>query len=197
MVDDAAGRVGDPVRLLLEDSDLRRREKVIKMAVDKSGWGNQPEGSYQGFVNYYCHNSHVAQVADVVIENGVPVVKKVTCVVDCGVVVNPLGARNQAEGGIIDGIGHAMYGDFSFTGGIPQARNFDKFRLIRMKEIPVVETYFIENDLAPTGLGEPTLPPAGGALANALKAATGKRLYSQPFSKFPELLSVPTKEIIG
>ncbi len=174
-----------------------RMEKVIKMAVDKSGWGNQPEGTYQGFVNYYCHNSHVAQVADVVIENGVPVVKKVTCVVDCGVVVNPLGARNQAEGGIIDGIGHAMYGDFSFTGGIPQARNFDKFRLIRMKEIPVVETYFIENDLAPTGLGEPTLPPAGGALANALKAATGKRLYSQPFSKFPELLSVPSKEIIG
>ncbi|MEX0288350.1 MAG: molybdopterin cofactor-binding domain-containing protein, partial [Flavobacteriaceae bacterium] len=91
----------------------KRMEEVIKLAVDKSGWGNKGEGVYQGFVNYYCHNSHVAEVADVVIENGTPVVKKVTCVVDCGVVVNPLGAKNQAEGGVIDGVGHSMYGDFS------------------------------------------------------------------------------------
>lgn len=177
--------------------DPKRMEEVIKVAVDKSGWGNKKEGVYQGFANYYCHNSHVAEVADVVIENGTPVVKKVTCVVDCGIVVNPLGAKNQVEGGVIDGIGHAMYGDFSFKDGAPSATNFDKYRLIRMKEAPIVETYFIENELSPTGLGEPTLPPAGGAIANALKAATGKRLYNQPFSKYPELLAIPDKEIIG
>jgi len=177
--------------------DPKRMEKVIKVAVEKSGWGNKQEGVYQGFVNYYCHNSHVAEVADVVIENGTPVVKKVTCVVDCGVVVNPLGAKNQVEGGVIDGIGHSMYGDFSFKDGAPAVLNFDKYRLIRMKEAPLVETHFIKNELAPTGLGEPTLPPAGGAIANALKAATGKRLYNQPFSKYPELLTVPDKEIIG
>ena len=174
-----------------------RMEKVIKTAVEKSGWGTKPEGVYQGFVNYYCHNSHVAEVADVEIENGKPVVKKVTCVVDCGIVVNPIGATNQVEGGVIDGVGHAMYGDFSFKDGMPQATNFDKFRLIRMKEIPRVEVHFLQNELSPTGLGEPSLPPAGGAVANALKAATGKRLYNQPFSKYPELLNIPAQEIIG
>lgn len=174
-----------------------RMIKVIDMAVEKSAWGNKPSNVYQGFVNYYCHNTHVAEVADVEIENGLPVVKKVTCVVDCGIVVNPLGALNQIEGGVLDGIGHAMYGDFGFVNGKPTASNYDRYRLIRMKETPVVETYFIENEIAPTGLGEPTLPPAGGAIANAYKAATGNRLYQQPFSKFPELLKPKEKEIIG
>ncbi|UJH67304.1 molybdopterin-dependent oxidoreductase [Muricauda sp. SCSIO 65647] len=174
-----------------------RMIKVVETAVEKSGWGLQPKGVYQGFVNYYCHNSHVAEVADVVIENGEPVVKKVTCVVDCGIVVNPLGAKNQAEGGVIDGIGHAMYGDFGFENGKPLASNFDRYRLIRMQEVPEVEVHFIKNDLSPTGLGEPTLPPAGGAIANAFKAATGNRLYKQPFTKTPELLKPQKQEIIG
>ncbi|MEO0526733.1 MAG: molybdopterin cofactor-binding domain-containing protein [Bacteroidota bacterium] len=177
--------------------DPERMEKVIKTAVEKSGWGTKPEGTYQGFVNYYCHNTHVAEVADVQIENGSPVVKKVTCVVDCGIVVNPLGALNQIEGGVIDGIGHSMYSDFSFKDGEPVAKNFDAYRLIRMKEAPIVETHFIKNELSPTGLGEPTLPPAGGAIANAIKAATGNRIYNQPFSKYPELLKVPSAEILG
>ena len=174
-----------------------RMIKVIETAVEKSGWGNTPSNVYQGFVNYYCHNTHVAEVADVEIEDGIPVVKKVTCVVDCGIVVNPLGALNQIEGGVLDGIGHAMYGDFGFENGKPKAQNYDRYRLIRMKEAPVVETHFIKNEIAPTGLGEPTLPPAGGAIANAFKAATGNRLYQQPFSKFPELLKPKEKEVIG
>ena len=174
-----------------------RMEKVIEAAVEKSGWGSQAEGVYQGFVNYYCHNSHVAEVADVVIEDGTPVVKKITCVVDCGIVVNPLGAKNQAEGGVIDGVGHSMYGDFGFEGGRPTATNFDRYRLIRMREAPQVEVHFMQNEHSPTGLGEPTLPPAGGAVANAFKAATGQRLYNQPFSKYPEKLKAAEKEIIG
>ncbi|MEG3659631.1 molybdopterin cofactor-binding domain-containing protein [Arenibacter palladensis] len=174
-----------------------RMQNVIKVAVDKSGWGKKPEGVFQGFAAYYCHNSHVAEVADVEVEHGMPVVKKVTCVVDCGIVVNPLGAINQIEGGVIDGVGHAMYGDLTFMEGQPQSQNYDKYRLIRMGEIPLVESHLIQNDLAPTGLGEPTLPPAGAAVANALKAATGNRFTQQPFSKFPELMQVPTKPIIG
>ena len=174
-----------------------RMEQVINMAVEKSGWGKQPDGVYQGFVNYYCHNSHVAEVADVVVDNGVPVVKKITCVVDCGIVINPLGAKNQCEGGVIDGVGHSMYGQLTFKDGKPEAANFDRYRLIRMMEAPTVEVHFVENELSPTGLGEPTLPPAGGAIANAFKAATGNRLYNQPFSNYPELLKVPEKEIIG
>ncbi|AYN68081.1 xanthine dehydrogenase family protein molybdopterin-binding subunit [Euzebyella marina] len=174
-----------------------RLQGVIKMAVDKSGWGSAPEGTYQGFVAYYCHNTHVAEVADVQIQNGLPVVKKVTCVVDCGIVVNRTGAINQVEGGVVDGIGHSMYGNYAFNKGVPEASNYDKYRLIRMKEAPVVETYFIENELSPTGLGEPTLPPAGGAVANALKAATGKRVYKQPFMLDKEIWKVTEKPVLG
>ena len=158
-----------------------RMEKTINLVVKKSNWGKSSEGIYQGFSAYYSHNTHVAEVADVEMVNGLPVVKKVTVAVDCGIVVNPLGAKNQVEGGVIDGIGHAMYGDFSFEEGTPQSVNFDTYRLIRMNETPQVSTYFVESDLSPTGLGEPGLPPAGGAVANAIKAATGKQLFKQPF----------------
>ncbi|CAM4377041.1 xanthine dehydrogenase family protein molybdopterin-binding subunit [Zobellia nedashkovskayae] len=174
-----------------------RMQNVIKMAVDKSGWGNQPKGTYQGFVAYYCHNTHVAEVADVQIEKGLPVVKKVTCIVDCGIVVNPLGALNQIEGGIVDGIGHSMYGSFGFENGVPTANNYDTYRLGRMKDAAVVETHLVQNELSPTGLGEPTLPPAGGAVANALKAATGKRAYKQPFIEQAELWKVKEEDILG
>mgnify|MGYP003672595823 CR=1 FL=1 len=174
-----------------------RLQGVLKEVVAKSGWGNQPDNVYQGIVAYYCHNSHVAEVANVQIENGMPVVKKVTCVVDCGIVVNPLGAQNQAQGGVIDGVGHAMYGSFGFDEGVPTANNYDKYRLLRMKEAPEVEVHFISNELSPTGLGEPTLPPAGGAVANALKAATGKRIYKQPFMENPGFWKVTDKPIVG
>lgn len=158
-----------------------RLEGVIKLAVEKSNWGKVDENTYQGFSAYYCHNTHVAEVADVVMESGVPIVKKVTCVLDCGIVVNPLGAKNQVEGGVIDGIGHAMYGNLEFKNGVPQSSNFHNYRLIRMQETPQVDVHFVENNIAPTGLGEPSLPPAGAAIANAIKAATGKRLTKQPF----------------
>ncbi len=158
-----------------------RMEEVINKVIEKSNWGKTKKGIFQGFSAYYCHNTHVAEVADVVMESGIPVLKKVICAIDCGIVVNPLGALNQVEGGVIDGIGHAMYGNLDFVKGVPQSVNFDSYRLIRMKETPKVETYFIENNIAPTGLGEPTLPPAGPAFANAIKAATGIRLTKQPF----------------
>jgi len=94
-------------------------------------------------------------------------------------------------------LGHSMHGDFGFEDGMAMATNFDKYRLIRMKEAPIVETHLMKNEFSPTGLGEPALPPVSGAIANAFNAATGKRLYKQPFSKFPELLKGPEKEIIG
>ncbi len=159
----------------------QRMEDTIRLVVEKSNWGKAPSGTYQGFAAYYSHNTHVAEVADVEMKDGYPIVKKVTVAVDCGIVVNPLGAKNQVEGGVIDGIGHAMYGNFTFKNGEPEAKNFDRYRLIRMQETPQVDVHFVQNDKSPTGLGEPGLPPAGGAVANAIQAATGKRLLNQPF----------------
>ena len=161
----------------------QRMEDTIKLVREKANWGKTKEGVYQGFAAYYSHNTHVAEIADIVLKDGFPVVKKVTVAADCGVVVNPTGARNQVEGGVLDGIGHAMFADLSFKKGKPNSKNFDTYRLIRMQETPKVEVYFVENQLSPTGLGEPGLPPAGGAVANAINAALGKRMYRQPFVK--------------
>jgi isoquinoline 1-oxidoreductase beta subunit len=117
-------------------------------------------------------------------EEDKPRIQKVWCAVDCGIVVNPEGARNQVEGGIIDGIGHALYGAITFKDGKPEQENFNRYRLIRNREAPLeIETFFVDNGIDPTGLGEPSLPPIMGALANAYYQATGKRLYAQPFAQ--------------
>ena len=164
------------------DYDPRRYAGVIRLVIDKSDWGMEMPGIHRGLSAYYCHNTYVAQVVDVIIHNGLPRVKKVHCAVDCGIVVNPLAARNQIEGGIVDGIGHAMFSALTFKDGQPRQSNFDQYRLIRHQEAPLeIETWFADNDIDPTGLGEPSLPPIMAALANALYQATGKRLYHQPF----------------
>ncbi len=164
-----------------------RSMDVTKLVAEKSNWGKQPKGIFQGLSVYYSHNTHVAEVADVEMVDGLPVVRKVTCAVDCGIVINPMAATNQVEGGIIDGIGHAMYADFSFEKGAPSANNFDRYKLIRMNQIPKIDVHFVQNEKSPTGLGEPSLPPAGGAIANAIFKATGVRLYKQPFRLEEEL----------
>jgi len=110
-------------------------------------------------------------------------IKRIYCAVDCGIVVNKSGAENVVEGGIIDGIGHAMYPELTLTRGKPDQLNFNTYRMIRMAEVPEIEIQFIESDIDPTGLGEPGLPPAGPAVANAAYAATGVRLRTQPFVK--------------
>ncbi|TWO32693.1 xanthine dehydrogenase family protein molybdopterin-binding subunit [Seonamhaeicola sediminis] len=174
------------------DYSPERLQGVLQMVVEKSNYGKTTEGVYQGLSVYYCHNTHVAEVADVILDNGMPFIKKVTCAIDCGIVVNPLGALNQAKGGVLDGIGHAMYADFSFKDGVPSANNFSSYQLIRMGQTPEVDVHFAKSDIAPTGLGEPTLPPIGGAVANAIYKATGQRLYKLPFMN-----NLQSKEVIG
>jgi len=111
-----------------------------------------------------------------------------TCAVDCGIVVNPIAAINQVEGGIIDGIGHAMFGELTFKDGKATQNNFNNYRMIRMGEAPEIAVHFVKSENKPTGLGEPSLPPAGAAVANAIFAATGERLYSQPYVKQSKVL---------
>ncbi len=196
-LDEVAAEAGkDPIEFRLElfdramnnpvgednDYDAARYAGVLKTVKEKAGWGQEMPGVYRGVAAYYCHNSYVAQVVDLVMENNQPRVKKVWCVVDCGIVVNPEGARNQVEGGIVDGVGHALYSSITFQEGQPRQNNFDSYKLIRHNQAPLeVETFFVNNGIDPTGLGEPSLPPVMGALANALAQATGKRYYDQPF----------------
>ncbi len=190
-VAEAAGK--DPVQFRLEllakartapagviKYSIDRMEAVIKIAAEKAGWGKKP-GVFQGFSVYYSHLSYVAQVCEVMMEAGKPVVKKIYAASDCGQVINLSGARQQVMGGITDGLGHAMYSKLTFKGGATDQKNFNNYRLIRMKEIPEIECHFVDNGIDPTGLGEPALPPTGGAVANAIFKATGKRLRNQPF----------------
>ena len=165
------------------DYDPDRLAGVLKMVREKSNWGKQENGVHRGVSAYFCHNSYAAHVVDVVMDQGSPRVAKVICAVDCGIVINPDAASNMAEGAIVDGIGNAMYGVLSFKDGKPEQTNFDNYRMIRSSEAPKqIEVYFVENEIDPTGLGEPPFPPVFGALANALYKATGKRYYQQPFS---------------
>ena len=194
-VAEAAGK--DPIAFRLElfdnaianpvgernDYDAERYAGVLKLVREKSNWGTEIDGVYRGVSAYYCHNSYVAQVIDLVMDDrGNPQVKKVWCAVDCGIVINKEGALNQIEGGIVDGLGHAMYSQLTFKEGAPEQQNFDRYRLIRNNEAPLeIEVFFVENQIAPTGLGEPGLPPVAGALASALYKATSKRYYRQPY----------------
>jgi len=164
--------------------DAERYAGVLRLVKEKSDWRTGTPDVHRGVAAYYCHNSYVAEVMDVVVENNQPKVKKVWCAVDCGIVINKEGATNMIQGGVIDGIGHAMYSELRFENGSSVHKNFDTYKLIRHNQAPSeIEVFFVENEISPTGLGEPGLPPAAGALANALYKATGSRFYHQPFAK--------------
>ena len=164
------------------DYDPARYAGVLELVREKSGWRETPQGVHRGVSAYFCHNSYVAEVVDIVIKNNVPKVEKVVAAIDCGIVVNRDAATNMAEGAIIDGIGNALYGELPFKDGAPQKNNFTTYRLIRMNEAPkAIDVHFVESKEDPTGLGEPPFPPAFAAVANALYKATGKRFYNQPF----------------
>jgi isoquinoline 1-oxidoreductase beta subunit len=169
--------------------DVDRMIGVVKTAAEKSNWGKNPNVK-QGISVYFSHRSYVAQVADIEMQSGSPILKKITAVTDCGMVVNPIGANHQVRGGIVDGMGHAMYTNLTFENGVPKQRNYDTYRLIRMKEVPEIDTHFIDSGFDPTGLGEPALPPTGGAIANAIFSATGRRLRSQPFIEQKEFSDI-------
>lgn len=199
-VAEAAGK--DPIQFRLEllekakknpagevKYDVDRMIAVIKLAAEKSNWGKK-KGVHQGFSVYFSHRSYVAQVGEVVMEKGKPVLKNIIAAVDCGIVINKSGSLQQVRGGVVDGMGHAMFGNMTFKEGAPDQRNFDGFRLIRMNEIPEVDVHFVENGISPTGLGEPALPPTGGAIANALYKATKQRLRNQPFIQEPSFKGI-------
>ena len=161
--------------------DVSRMRGVIQLAAEKSGWGKK-QNLAQGFSAYFSHRSYVAQVAEVEMVDSKPKISHIHVAADCGIVVNLSGALQQVRGGVVDGMGHAMFSKLTFKDGAAEQKNFNAYRLIRMKEIPEIDVHFVDNGISPTGLGEPALPPTGGAIANALYKATGQRYYNQPFS---------------
>lgn len=166
------------------DYDAARYAGVLELVKEKSNWGTAEAGTSRGVAAYFCHNTYAAHVLDLKMEKDRPVVEKVTTAIDCGIVVNPDAATNMAEGGIVDGIGNAFFGEMTFKDGEPQKKNFHEYRMIRMGEAPkAIDVHFVQNETAPTGMGEPPFPPIFGAVANAMYKATGTRQYNQPFLK--------------
>ena len=165
------------------DYDADRYAGVLKLVKEKSGWNNPENKKYsRGVAAYFCHASYAAHVVDMVNKDGQPYVEQVFSAMDCGVVINPDAAANMVQGAIVDGIGNAFYGALTHKEGTPEQNNFNRYRIIRLREAPKkIEVHFVENDIDPTGLGEPPFPPVFGAVANALYKNTGKRFYNQPF----------------
>ncbi len=183
----AAAAKQDPVayrRALLGKSP--RARAVLDLAAQSAGWGQPlPEGRARGVsVLYSGWGSYLAQVAEVsVSKSGEVRVHRIVCAVDCGTVVNPDTVKAQAEGGIVFGISGALYGEVTLKNGRVEQSNFHDVRVLRINETPKIEVYLVRNLEAPGGFGEPPTAVTAAALANAVFAATGKRIRKLPLER--------------
>ncbi|HZJ30443.1 MAG TPA: molybdopterin cofactor-binding domain-containing protein [Vicinamibacterales bacterium] len=167
--------------------DSRRLRRVLEVAGERSGWAKRKSGNGRGMgiAAHRSFNSYVASVVEVEVDQqGRVKIPRIHQVADPGVVINPDRVRAQFEGAAVMGVGLAMFGEITATNGRIDQKNFDGFRVARMNDAPVqVDVHFVESGNLPTGVGEPGVPPVIAALANAIYAATGKRLREMPFSK--------------
>jgi isoquinoline 1-oxidoreductase beta subunit len=161
-----------------------RHKAVLELAAKAAGWGNPlPKGKGRGIAVAEAFGTYVAQVAEVTVApNGDVKVDRVVCAVDCGTPINPDVIAAQMEGGIGFGLGAALYGAITLKDGKVEQTNFDGYQVLRIDEMPKVEVHIVPSPEAPTGVGEPGVAPIGPAVANAVFAATGKRLRILPFS---------------
>ncbi len=179
----AAAAGSDPVayrRVLLKDHP--RHLGVLDLATAKAGWGSAlPPGRGRGVAVHESFNSYVAQVAEVSVDGkGGFRVERVVIAVDCGVAVNPDIIEAQMEGGMAYGLAAALASAITLDQGRVVEANFDDYQVLRYAEMPKVEVYIVPSAEPPTGVGEPATPVIAPAVANALFAATGQRLYSLP-----------------
>lgn len=158
---------------------------VIEKVRQNSQWDSPlPKGRGRGFAARKGAGSFIAEVVTVEVDDAGKIkILRVDAVVDCGIVVNPSGAEAQVEGGILEGLSAAMYGEITVKGGATEQSNFHDYPWIRMRDVPEIHVEFSKSNLPPRGLGEPPLPPAIPALVNAVFAATGKRIRKLPLSK--------------
>ncbi len=162
-----------------------RAVDVIKLAVARSGWGRAlPAGHGLGLAFYFCHAAHVAEVAEVSVdENRNFRVEKVTVAVDVGPIINMSGAISQVQGSIVDGLSTMAMQQITMEGGVIQEDNFHQYPVMRIAATPEIDVHFIQSENPSTGLGEPALPPLAPAVTNAIYAATGERIRSMPLSE--------------
>ena len=165
-------------------SDPNKYRSVVELVAKMCNWGTTPAGVYRGFATWFSFGSYAAEVVEVKMVDGKPKIVKVFAAVHCGRVINLSGAENQVQGAIVDGISHAMFPKVTFVNGAVAETNFHSYKFLRMKDAPLdIEVKFVDSEEAPTGLGEPALPPVAAAVANALYAATGKRIRKMPFAE--------------
>ena len=200
-MDEAAHELGrDPVefQLALLHDDARelnfgfdvpfvgaRLAGVLKRAAKEAGWGTPlPKGRGRGIAAHFTFSSYCAEVVEVSVNAGKLTVEKVTCAIDCGLPINPLGVKAQCEGGICDGLSTALRQQITVKDGAVVEGNFDTYQMMRMDESPrAIDVHIIENDHPPSGMGEPPTPPLAPALCNAIFAATGKRIRMLPIGE--------------
>ncbi|HMB63277.1 MAG TPA: molybdopterin cofactor-binding domain-containing protein [Eudoraea sp.] len=165
--------------------DLGRLLAVINKVREISYWDTPlPDGQGRGFAACKNSGSYIAEVVTVEMDEiGNVKILNVDAVVDCGIVINTSGAAAQVEGGILEGLCAALYGEITIEDGKTVQSNFHDYRWMRMEEVPNINVVFLLSDLPPRGLGEAPLPPAAPALTNAIFAATGRRIRTLPISK--------------
>ncbi|MEO8370382.1 MAG: xanthine dehydrogenase family protein molybdopterin-binding subunit [Candidatus Solibacter sp.] len=161
--------------------DPARLRRVVSMAMEKANWGRAlPAGWGRGVAAHFTFGSYAAEVAEVSVIAGKLKVHRIVAAVDCGQVVNRSGVEAQTQGGVLDGLSMALYGEITIDRGRTVQGNFGDYRLLRIPDAPAVDVHIVESSEAPTGFGEIALPPCAGALANAIFAATGKRIRRLP-----------------
>ncbi|MFL9887890.1 xanthine dehydrogenase family protein molybdopterin-binding subunit [Paraburkholderia agricolaris] len=186
-IDEAAHAAGkDPFAfrrdLLAHEPRMRG---VLELAAQKAGWDPAkplPKGRGRGIAVAEAFNTFVAQVAEVSVDkDGNVKVERVVCAVDCGTPINPDVIAAQMEGGIGFGLGAVLHSAITLKDGKVEQNNFDGYQVLRFAEMPKVEVHIVQSGEAPTGVGEPGVAPVGPAVANAIFAATGRRIQSLPF----------------
>ncbi|OYQ33859.1 twin-arginine translocation pathway signal protein [Niveispirillum lacus] len=186
----AAGKDGVAFRLALLGDKHPRLSGVLKLAAEKAEWSKPlapaPDGSKRarGVAVHESFQSFVAHVAEVTVaKDGKIKVDRVIVAVDCGQAVNPDVIKAQIEGGTGFGIGHALRDQITLTDGLVDQNNFDGYEPMRLSDMPEVEVHIVRSSARPTGVGEPGVPTAAPAVANAVFRATGQKLHDLPFSK--------------
>ncbi|TWG94896.1 isoquinoline 1-oxidoreductase beta subunit [Mesorhizobium sp. J18] len=181
----AAAANRDPVEFRLSMlGDHPRHAGVLRLAAEKAGWGTPlPEGRFRGVALHESFSTYVAEVVEITYNGDNDFkVDRVVCAVDCGTAINPDQIRAQMEGGIGFGLGAILQEELTLTEGVVDQENYDTYTPLRIDQMPQVEVHIVPSQEPPTGVGEPGVPPIGPAVANALRAATGKTVRKLPIT---------------